>query len=236
MAHDGTVKAVPNAWVRLKNRFRFGLATQELLDRLARWGIVIYPYFLVDEPVRVRPELDRMEPGLQIRQLRVDEAALIASLPERPRDEAAIRATLRRATCVAILEDGQLLGYCWFARDQVRGMAGTDPMLELPADCAYYFDMFVCRNARGRALAVLLRNHLNRLLMAQGVTHACSISLAFNRSTRRFKAKLDAVEVELRLFLRLKPFAAIDLRLRRTPWRLSTPALLIRHPRETVVS
>jgi GNAT superfamily N-acetyltransferase len=232
MAHDNTLKSDPGAWVRLKNRVRFGLATQELLDRIARFGLVIYPYFIVDEPVRARPELEGMDEGLQTRELQVDDAPLIASLAERTRDEATIRAMMARATCVAIMENDDLLGYSWFTRDQLRGIAGTNPMVELPPDCAYLFDLFVRRSERGRNLAVLLRNAVHKMLAAQGVKHAYSISLAFNRSTRRFKAKLGAVEVELRLFLRLKPFRALDLRLRRKPWLLSTPALHVSLPRE----
>ena len=43
-----------SAWSRFRNRLRFGLAMQEVLDRLARFGVVIYPYYFVDEPVRPR--------------------------------------------------------------------------------------------------------------------------------------------------------------------------------------
>lgn len=218
-----------DAWARFRNRVRFGLATQEVLDRIARLGLVIYPYFVVEEPVRARRQFEGIE-GLQTRVLHREDVPLLASLPERPRDGASIRALMGEATCVAILENGELLGYSWYRRDFLGSGLVAYRMIALPADCAYLFDMFVCRKARGRNVAALLRNEVHRNLAAQGVKHAFSISLAFNRSTRRFKAKLGAVEVELRLHLRLKPFAGLDFRMRRKPWRLYLPALFLSRP------
>jgi GNAT superfamily N-acetyltransferase len=231
MAQD-TVTPDSSAWARFRNRVRFGLATQEVLDRLARRGLVIYPYYFVYEPVRVRPELERLDEGLEFRELGSSDAPLIATLPERPRHEAKVRSLMDHATCIAALERNQLVAYSWYTRDKLRGLAGADPMAALPADCAYLFDMFVCRSVRGRNVAAVLRNHVHRRLAAQGIRHACSISLAFNQSTRRFKAKLGAVEAELRVLLRVKPFAALDVRLWRKPWTLSTPWLHVARVRE----
>jgi len=105
-------------------------------------------------------------------------------------------------------------------------------IVPLPADCAYLFDMFVCRSARGRNVAALLRNHVHGLLAEKGVRNAISVSLVFNKSTRKFKAKLGSIESELRLLLRIKPFTGLDVRLHRKPWFLDTPRLaLARHAR-----
>jgi len=224
------VTSFSDAWLRFRNRVRFGLATQEFLDRLAKLGLLIYPYFYVDEPVRAHP---RLGADLEARELHEADVPLIAALPERPRDPARIRAVMRVGTCLAIFEHGELVAYSWFRRDYLSGGAGFDRVCALPADCAYLFDAFVCRRARGRNVAVLLRNQVLSRLAEQGVKYAFSISLAFNRSTRRFKSKLGAVEVELRLYLRLKPFSAIDVRLRRSPWRLSSPRLRVSRPSDT---
>jgi len=211
-----------DSWLRFRNRVRFGLATQEILDRAARLGLVIYPYLYVDEPVRAAPPL---KAGLETRELYDTDVSLIAELPERPRDPARIRALMGVGTCLAIFEKGELLGYSWFRRDYLSGGAGYYQMCALPEDCAYLFGTFICRKARGRNIAVQLRRQVLGRLAELGLKYAFSISLAFNRSTRRFKAKLGATEVELRLYLRLKPFTALDLRLRHQRWRLSTPRL-----------
>jgi len=127
------------------------------------------------------------------------------------------------ATCIAAVERGEIVAYSWYTQHHLKGLGGADPIAPLPPGCAYLFDLFVCRRARGRRMAALLRDHVHRLLAANGVRHAISISLVFNRSTRRFKARLGAVETELRVMLRIKPFPGIDLRLHRKPWLLDTP-------------
>lgn len=224
-----TVSPESSAWSRFRNRLRFGLATQEALDRLARLGLVVYPYYFVYEPVRPRAALERQD-GLEFRQIDQDSVRLLANLAERPRDEAKTRSVMAYATCIAALERGEIVAYSWYTRHQLRGILGHAPVAALPADCAYLFDMFVCRRARGRQVAALLRNHVHGLLLADGVRHAISVSLAFNQSTRRFKAKLGAIETELRVLLRVKPSPGLDLRLHRRPWVLSTPRVHVSRP------
>lgn len=221
-----TVTRASSAWLRFRNRLRFGLATQEMLDRLARCGLVVYPYYLVDEPVRLRADLEC--PGsLVFRRLDAGWVHEFASLPERPRDEAKTRAFLDFATCIVALEHGEIVAYSWYTTHQLKGIAGLDAIAALPPRCAYLFDMFVCRRARGRQVAAMLRNHVHGLLSAMGVRHAISVSLTFNSSTRRFKAKLGSVETELRVLLRVKPFPGLDVRLHRRPWVLPTPRVAV---------
>jgi GNAT superfamily N-acetyltransferase len=221
-----TVTPASSAWSRFRNRLRFGLTMQEALDRLARFGVVIYPYYFVDEPVRPRMELERPE-GLEFRRIDPGAAHLLAHLPERPRDEEKIRSVMAFATCIAALEHDEIVAYSWYTQHHLKGVAGLDPIAPLPPDCAYLFDMFVCRRARGRQVAAQLRNHVHGLLSAKGVRHTISVSLLFNRSTRKFKAKLGAVETELRILLRIKPFPGLDVRLHRKPWLLDTPIVHI---------
>ena len=217
-----TVMPTSSAWSRFRNRLRFGLATQEVLDRLARVGLVIYPYYFVHEPVRPRADLERPE-GLEFRRIDPASVKLVTGLPERPRDEAKIRSYLATATCIGAFEHGELVAYTWYTQDHLKGLSGAEPIAALPPASAYIFDMFVCRRARGHSVAALLRNHVHELLAAQDVRHAISVSLVFNKSTRKFKAKLGAVENELRVLLRIKPFPGLDVRLHRRPWVLSTP-------------
>lgn len=221
-----TVTRTSSAWLRLQNRLRFGLATQEVLDRLARCGLVVYPYYLVEEPVRLRTDIERPE-GLEFRRLDAGWVREFASLRERPRNEAKTRALMDYATCIVALEHGEIVAHSWYTTHHLKGIAGLDAIAALPPRCAYLFDMFVCRRARGRLVAALLRNHVHGLLSEAGVRHAVSVSLAFNSSTRRFKARLGCVEAELRVLLRIKPFPGVDVRLHRRPWLLATPRVAV---------
>jgi hypothetical protein len=226
------LNSTPGFWLRVKDRVTFGLATQEVLDRLARIGIVIYPYFLVYEPILARPEVDMLNRNLRLKLLDTHEASLVASVAERPRDESKVREAMTRASCIAVMKDEELLGYSWFGRQGLRGPVSANSLCELPPEWAYLFDMYVRPKARGRKLAVYMRHGVQQMLIEKGVAHCCSVTLAFNRSSRRFKAKLGAIEPELRLLLRLGSRAGLDLRLRRKPWPLQTPALHIAQPSE----
>lgn len=208
---------------------RFGLAIQEILDRAARIGVVVYPYVIIYEPMIRRSQADILPAGLSIRQLEPHEADLVASVPERPRDTTKIRELMKTAVCYAIVGHDELLAYGWFRCDQIRSMAGSNALCQLPPGWAYLFDMYVRPVARGRQLAGHLRHHAQKILVDQGIEHFCSKSLVFNRSARRFKYKLGACDVELRVLLRLKPFSGVDVRLRRKAWDLQIPGLQLVH-------
>src|SRR5687768_12127722 len=67
----------PGFWSRVKNRVTLGLATQEVLDRLAHVGVVVYPYFVVYEPVLARPEVEMLDRDLHLKLLGTHEAYLV---------------------------------------------------------------------------------------------------------------------------------------------------------------
>lgn len=213
----------PSTWTRFKNRVRFGLATQEVLDRLARLGLVIYPYFMVEEPIVDRPEAGEKYADLEVRTLGTTDVHLITSIPERPREEVQVRQVLTGASCVGILAEGDLLGYSFYTRDQATGLAGKTLTRGLPTGWAYLFDMYVRPVARGRGIAAYMRHRVHQMLAAEGVDHGLSVTLRFNRSSRRFKEKLGAVEREFRLIVQLKPLPGVDLRIWRQPWSVRTP-------------
>ena len=49
-------------WSRLNGRLSYGLLTQELLDRVARIGLICYPYYVVREMPIQRPEFEVIAP------------------------------------------------------------------------------------------------------------------------------------------------------------------------------
>jgi GNAT superfamily N-acetyltransferase len=106
----------------------------------------------------------------------------------------------------------------------VPSSRGTTLLPLTPAQ-AYLFDMYVAPRYRGLRLAPLLRRRILRELADAGRSHCYSLSLAGNRSTRRFKARLGAREVELRIYvhLRLGSLPGLDLRLWRGGERTAAP-------------
>jgi GNAT superfamily N-acetyltransferase len=202
--------------------------TQEILDWMAKAGVLFYPYVVVEEPHLPRPELEAALGRFTLRQLFAEDAAVIASLPCRPLDEAETRQRLARRECFGLFDGHRLLGYTWAKFDCI-GSAGhsRDRIGALPPDSAYLFDAYVARAARGLKAAPLLRHAVQTRLAARGCRRFFSITLMFNSSSRRFKQKLGAVEFETRIIFGRPAGTALDLRLWRAERRAELPRLQV---------
>lgn len=211
---------------RFIGRLRYGLLMQEVLDRLARAGLIIRPYFIVIESAAIESD-PVSDPRCTLRMLTSADAAAIKEISIQHSAEQALigRFSQPGATCLGIFYDGELAGYTWARRDAVPVPSSFgQPLFQLRAHEAYLFGMFVTPRRRGLRLAgILRRGMLRELTRRAGTQLFYSVSLALNRSTRRFKSRLAAQEVELRLCLKLGSQAGIDLRLWRREPHLRSP-------------
>jgi ribosomal protein S18 acetylase RimI-like enzyme len=206
-------------WRRLLGRLRYGLLVQELLDRLVRHRLIVYPYFVVQEPGSEVPAAAPDE-RTSFRFLGVDDADEVARVLAMRISRPLFLELLTRAECLGVFFDGKLAGYTWARLDTVPVPEGLGhPVFDLQPDEAYLFDMYVTPAHRGSRLAGSLRQAMQRELAFRGRTCFYSLTLAFNRASRRFKSRLGAREVELRLHLRLSvaSLPGLDIRL----WRRS---------------
>jgi hypothetical protein len=104
---------------RLLGRLRHGLLIQEVLDRLARAGLIIYPYYIVLEPLPAEPP-PALSPRCTVRSLDAGDAAEMARISVRPSSEEAIVARMAQAASMGIFYDGQLAGYSWASLQRFR--------------------------------------------------------------------------------------------------------------------
>lgn len=213
-------------WTRLRRRFKHGLLTQEMLDRMAKIGLVFYPYYLVREMPMHRPEIDAQGAGLEARFLTDSELSEISNIPERPRDLARIRLRLKHGKCFGVWVDGQFAAYSWYSSKNIPAAIGGQPLCPLPPKTIYLYDAFVRPDFRGRQVAGFMRNKLHAALSEEGIENCISISLAFNKSSRRFKSKLGSRESELRLLLSITALGGIDLRIRQNEDFVPTPRIV----------
>ena len=200
---------------RLSGRAQYGLLTQEFLDRVGRLGIRLTPYLVVAESSGATLDLQADATDHTIRPLGADDMVRIATMPDRKRDLSKTLERLEYSQCLGIFVDGTLAGYSWSRSDRIARAKGRIELHALKPDEAYLFDMYVARSYRGMALAPVLRHRLYRQLEGEGVRRFYSITAYFNRSSRKFKAKLGAREIELRAGLRLWSLFEIDFRLKR---------------------
>jgi GNAT superfamily N-acetyltransferase len=140
---------------------------------------------------------------------------MVANMPNRKLNLDEIQSRLEYADCIGAYVGDALAGYTWARYDRVAMSRGRIKLHQLASDEAYLFDMYVDKDFRGMALAPLLRHRLYVHLSGKGVQHFYSITAYFNRSSRKFKAKLGAREFELRIAVRLWSFLNADFLLRR---------------------
>lgn len=212
---------------RIRNRFRYGLVIQEVLDRLsATFGLVVYPYYLVREQIQpnLKPVVAGNEDEFQVRYLTEDDMEIIVEHVARKRSaEALVRKLRSGARSIGFFVNGNLAAYTWFRLDRTPVPGWKKDLFRLEQDEAYLFDAYVFPAYRGRRLAPLVRYHAYEELQKIGRRRLYSITLAFNASSRRFKQRLLAKEVELRLLIGLKRWKTYDIRIRVFDDQLGTP-------------
>jgi hypothetical protein len=224
-------QTLPRLWGRLKH----GLLTQEILDRLAHAGLVIYPYFVALEKAATDSEPE-LAAGQTVRALSADDAAQMVRVDARyPAGPFTDR--LARAECLGLFVGSELVGYSWAKLDLVPipGSSGA-PLLALQPHEAYLFDIFVAVGYRGLRLGEVIRRAVHSDLARRGRTHFYSFTLAFNRSPRRLLARAGVRDLELRLFLGLgrRTPAGLDARLwRRAPYLRTSWLTRVMTPRPT---
>lgn len=201
---------------RLHDRVRHGLALQEFLDLLERrFSLVVLPYYVVLEALQsLSGDAPDLPAAWEMRYLDERDMPLVSALRTRPRDAGELHRLLQVSHCLGAFMDGQLTGYSWSRYDRASLPVRGQGLFTLESDEAYLFDAFVAPEFRGQRVMNALRSRQYAELAKIGKTRFYSITRAFNRSSRRFKARLGAREVERRLILGTTRWWAIDLRLR----------------------
>jgi hypothetical protein len=219
-ARTGGTRLLPRLWGRIRN----GLIVQDLLDCLGGIGLVIRPYFvnLESAPHEDAPPLPEQ---CSVRQLTVADIEEIVRITLRPPDPTDLASNLERYYCLGLFYEGELAAYTWAS---TRGLpvpdSGGAKLCDLTTVEAYLFDMYVIPRHRGTRLAGTLAQSMHGEMTRIGRNQFYSLTIAFNRSARRFKARLGAREMELRLYLHLRwgRLTGVDFRLRRWGPKLRT--------------
>lgn len=205
---------------KIRDRFRYGLATQALFRRLRRIGLRISPYILYLEKPGGLP----VHPGpYSIERITLEALQDIAAkLPDVSIDLAAWRRRIEAGNLGLLLKEGDnVVGYTWASLEYCRGIA-VRPLFLLTDRQAYLFDLYVSNEHRGRGIASVMRERSYAELERVGRSELYSISEYFNTPVRQLKRRLAAQPLELRLGLTLFRRWRFDTRLRRYREQLPT--------------
>lgn len=178
-----------------------GMLMHALLWRLGSIGIVIEPYFLIeegefDEPASVFGSGD----SLRCKWLDADELEEIDFLESDDSSESFRRRLESGHLCLGVRDGSQIVAYMWCDLE----MFNHAPLrFTLAANEAYLYDARVSPQFRGRGIAVFMRRNCYRMLRSLSKQNFYSYSDYANRPAIRFKQKLGARFLALYVYIDL---------------------------------
>ena len=181
---------VPSSLTRYWTIVRNGLFMFGLRNRLALIGIDIKPYYWVEE------ELERCEVPIvkddtskyTLRYLTIDDIKLITKHHGASNQEM-IEGLKNGQQCVGLENNGEIACYSFI---ELNDFDFNGRFFKLKPNEAYLLNMWTFHNYRGKNLAPYLRYQTYRILEERGVDVKYSISQYFNKSSIKFKKKLNS--------------------------------------------
>lgn len=175
-----------------------------LLSRLERLGIEIFVYYWIQEGINggISPNLDNLIGGCSFELLGAKDMKEIGRIPGREKysEEKLLDRLKKGNICMGAKYQNEIAAFTWcdFTGDSI-----TEQKIILRPYEAYLFDMYTMKPFRGYNIAPYLRYQFYKLLKQMGRNTCYSISEFFNTPSIKFKKKLNARFLELRLEIKL---------------------------------
>ncbi len=180
------------------NILRNGLFLHGLRNRLARIGLDFMPYYWVQEGVGEfeAPKIRGEALGYSISYFGEEELIQIKSSISGIAHKNLLKYLDEGQTCVGLKHDEHIAAYMFIKQKDYFFRGKT---FNFKDNEAYMHSMYTFESYRGKNLAPYLRYHCYRLAKEQGVDTTYSISEYFNKSTIKFKNKLNSKHLYLYL-------------------------------------
>lgn len=177
-----------------------------IFDFLKKVGIRIEPYYIILEGLfnRSLPQLETGLEGYSIGFLGPEDmkAISVSAIPDRNTTEAFLLNRLKRGNrCFGAKHRGKVAAFTWYGGKQCNFHGRIFPLKE---NEAALFDAYTLKSHRGKGIAPYIRYRLYKELANLGKDILYSDSDFFNTPSIRFKTKLNAKLLELRLCVRFK--------------------------------
>jgi hypothetical protein len=185
----------------LSDRMRHGTLFEAFQYRLSRIGIVVAPYYWVQEGLdleRLQGSYDALE-GFSFGPFGSDEIKVIAASKSWNYTEEELLSWLSSGKrCVGAKCQGEIAAFMWIECDECNCQYFT---FKLQQNEAYLFDMFTMKPFRGKGLAPFLRCQSYRILKDIGRDTIYSYTDYFNVPSINFKKKLNAKVLKVGLYV-----------------------------------
>ncbi|MBC7790053.1 MAG: hypothetical protein H7Z74_08905 [Anaerolineae bacterium] len=173
-----------------------------MIDALSQAGLRIEPYHLFLEGLAAAPrpdgEFDKYDVGF----LSAQDMPEIAIIPGRNFSHGDLLRRLNDGKrCLGIKHEGRIAAFTWC--DYEWCLFENDRLFPLAANEACLFDAYTLEAFRGQDLAPFMRYRCYEELAEIGRTHCYSVTVLFNAPALRFKKKLNAKVIELRVLIEI---------------------------------
>lgn len=186
----------------LRNIVRHGLVLHGITNRLAGIGIDIHPYYWVQEGIKGYnpPEIKGNPLEYSIKYLNLEEVTEISRIIPGPHKQEVLNVFNNGQLCVGLLHNN---GYAAYMFIELNDFIFKNKTFKLADNEAYLLNMWTFDGYRGKNLAPYLRYQCYLLLKEMGRDMVFSVSAYFNKSSIRFKKKLNAKNLKLYLYVGL---------------------------------
>lgn len=182
-----------------------GLTTQAFLERMWEMGIIVMPFYwtleLFDPAILAPIEGKYKEFTFEL--FGPEEMKIIGKIKGRSarKDEASLMKCLNEGhKCYGIKYQGTIAAFTWVS---FKGSNMETYRTPMKADEIYLFDMYVLASFRGENLAPYLRLKTQQAVSKNGNYKFYSITDVFNKSSVKFKKKINARFVRKVWYFRL---------------------------------
>jgi hypothetical protein len=174
-----------------------------IFDLLKRVGIRIEPYYVILEGLfnGSIPQLETGLEGYSIGFLGPEDmkAISVSAIPDRNTTEEFLLNRLKRGSrCFGAKHRGKVAAFTWYGEKQCNFHGRISPLKE---NEAALFDAYTLKSYRGKGIAPYIRYQLYKELSNLGKDILYSDSDFFNIPSIRFKTKLNAKLLELRVHI-----------------------------------
>jgi hypothetical protein len=189
---------------KILEKLRYSTFLRIIFDVVAKFGIRISPFFVVQEGLwgnNERSDLEKGFEGYELRLLNEEDMESLSRIPGRSFSRHQLTQRLKDGHfCLGLIKAGEVVTFNWANPHE---SSGDLCRFLLKKDEAYLYDAYTLRTYRGKRLAPYLRYQSYRYLSKRGMTRLYSISDAFNTPSIKFKKKLNAQFVKLGILIRL---------------------------------
>ncbi len=187
-------------WRWLSNILNNGLLFYGIRNRLARIGFDFDPFYWVLEADSVyeQPTIKGNPEEYTFEYLDLEEIKDIGKNKRGLKEEELLRGYQDGQKCIGLRHNKEIAAYMFI---ELNDFSYNRKKFELKDNEAYLLNMYTFESHRGRNLAPYLRYLSYQLLSDMGRNKIYSVSAYFNKSTIKFKKKLNAKHLKLFLYI-----------------------------------